>query len=413
MNKLSPKLSTEKISITFDFSNDIGVTDFIVSTSWTASVISGVDATPSAILVGPASNSTHIANHIIAGGVSGVIYQIDCTATTNLGLIYVLNGEMEIISSVSSERQKLVDFCLRQLGAPVINIEVAPEQLEDAIDVAFQHYHEYHFDGLVRDYLVHKISGTQITLADVTGFRVGDSIKSIDGLTAATIVSISNNTITTNRQIGWSKFQLNQSVKSSGTGTVTTITAIVLGDVDNGWITCGDNIVGVTKILNVSSILSSSDYMFNMQYQIMNTEMQALTKAGASMYWQTLNYLGHLDFIMKKENNFTFHRRINRLILEVAWGTDIKVNDVVVAEVYRAVDEHEYPEVYKDIWIRRYVTALIKKQWGTNMSKYSGMQLPGGLTFNGLETYNQAVLEIQKLEDEAAFGSAPLGFEIG
>src|SRR3972149_8424170 len=183
-------------------------------------------------------------------------------------------------------RQGLADYALRKLGAPVINIEVAAEQIEDAISDTMHQYVETHFDGIARDYMSYKITGTTIDLLDSTGFAVGDEIWSTDGNTSALISSVSNNTITINRQIGYDKFVANQEVRSNRTGTITNIasgtTAIVLGDVDNGWIPCPDNIVGVIQILNITSVLSSSDYMFNMQYQIMNSELQALTKAGAS-----------------------------------------------------------------------------------------------------------------------------------
>ena len=312
-------------------------------------------------------------------------------------------------------RQQLADFALRQLGAPVINIEVNDAQIEDALELTIQHYHEYHFDGINRDYYIHKLTGSVLTVADSTGFSVGDSVHSLDGgiTTHASITSVTPTSITINRQIGYDKFAINQSVKSAITGTTVIITNIVLGDMDNGWIPAGDDIVGVTKILNITSILGSGDYMFNMQYQIMMTELQALTKAGVSMYWQTLNYLGHLDFIMKKEKNFTFHRRMNRLILEIGWGTDVMVGDIVVAEVYRAVDEHVYTEVYDDIWVKRYFTALLKKQWGQNLKKYTGMQLPGGLTYNGQIIYDEAISDIEKLEEEALYSTSPLNFEIG
>lgn len=310
-------------------------------------------------------------------------------------------------------RQELADFALRQLGGGIINVEVTDAQLEDCIELAVQHFHEYHFDGIVRDYIVHKITGTQITLSDATNYVVGGKIVSADKKTSATITNVSVNTITINHQIGYDKFVINQAVTDGNLNNPTTITNITLGDIDNGWVAADDNIVGVTKILNITSILGSGDYMFNMQYQIMMTELQALTKAGASMYWQTLNYLGHLDFIMRKEKNYSFNRRQNRLYLEIAWGSDITVGDLVVAEVYRAIDENEYPEVYDDIWLKRYVTALVKKQWGINLSKYTGMQLPGGLTYNGLQIYEQAMTDIQKLEDEALYSTSPLNFEIG
>lgn len=310
-------------------------------------------------------------------------------------------------------RQQLADFALRQLGAPVLNIEVNDAQIEDALELTIQHYHEYHFDGIVRDYYIHKITGTVLTVADGTLFNVGDTISSIDGATKALISNVSVNAITINRQIGFDKFVISQTVKNVNSPTTTTISGIVIGDTDNGWIPAGDDIVGVVKILNISSILGSGDYMFNMQYQIMMTELQALTKSGASMYYQTLNYLGHLDFIMKKEKNFTFHRRMNRLMLEISWGSDVRVGDIVAAEVYRGVDETIFTEVYDDIWVKRYFTALLKKQWGVNLSKYTGMQLPGGLTYNGLQIYDQAMQDIQKLEDEALYSTSPLNFEVG
>lgn len=317
------------------------------------------------------------------------------------------------MSGKVTTRQGLVDYALRKLGAPVINIEVAAEQIEDCINDAIDQYHETHFDGIDRGYMVHKITGTTLNVVDSTGFLVGDTLQNSDGSIKALISAVYPTSIVINRQIGYEKFQANQTIKTSNLATSTTITSIVLGDVDNGWVTAGDNIVGVTKILNITSIMGSSDYMFNMQYQIMMTELQALTKAGASMYWQTMNYLGHLDFIMKKEKNFTFNRRMDRLYLEISWGTDVKVGDIIVAEVYRAVDEETFPEVYNDIWLKRYVTALLKKQWGTNLSKYTGMQLPGGLTFSGEKIYSDAMADIQKLEDEALYSTSPLNFEIG
>jgi len=310
-------------------------------------------------------------------------------------------------------RQQLADFMLRQLGAPILVIEVDAQHLEDAIELTMQQYHEYHFDSIVRDYLIHKITGTTVVVTDATGIRKGDQLLSIDGKTKALIADVQNNTITINHQIGYEKFFVNQVVRGSNNASSTIIESIVLGDVDNGYISAGDNIVGVTKILNITSILGSSDYMFNMQYQLMMTELQALTKGGASMYWQTMNYLGHLDFIMKKEKNYTFNRRMNRLYLEVAWGTDISVGDMVVAEVYRAIDETVFTEVYDDIWVKKYATALLKKQWGTNLKKYQGMQLPGGLTYNGQQTYDEAMIEIKNLEDEATYSSAPLEFAVG
>lgn len=310
-------------------------------------------------------------------------------------------------------RQELAEYALRQLGAPVINIEVADEQIEDCVELAIQYYHEYHFDGIDRDYLVHKITGSSITVADGTKFTKGDKVTSLDGNTTAMVEAIAGNVLTTNRQIGFDKFQKDQVVKSGNTGQQTTITAITLGDVDNGWIPAAENIVGVKKILNITSVLGSSDYMFNVQYQIMLSEMQNLTKAGTSYFYGVMQYLGHLDFLMKKEKDFRFNRRMNRLYLDVAWGSDIKAGDIVVAEIYRAIDDAEYSEVLDDIWLKKYTTSLIKKMWGTNLRKYQNMQLPGGITFNGQVIYDEAITELKDLEAEAIYSTSPLEFMTG
>lgn len=311
-------------------------------------------------------------------------------------------------------RQDLADFCLRQLGAPILNIEVDDAQIEDAISLGLDYYMEHHFDGITRDFLVYTLTGTKITVDNPSAFNIQDTIGSLDGLTTkALITKIENNVLTINHQIGVIKFQVNQQVMSWNTMNTAIITNIILGDEDNGYLPVDEGIVGVNKILNITSVLGSSDYLFNMQYQIMMTELQALTKAGASTYWQTMNYLGHLDFIMKKEKNFNFNRRMGRLYLEIAWGTDLNTGDIVAAEVYRTVDPEAFPDVYNDRWLKKYVTALMKKQWGINTSKYTGMQLPGGLTFNGRQTLEDAITEIALLEEEALTKGAPLFWEVG
>jgi len=318
-------------------------------------------------------------------------------------------------------RQALAEFALRQLGAPLHNVEVSDEQLDDCIENAVQYYIEHHFDGIERDYMSHQITGTQITLADATGWTGGGMITDANYLDPATnsvhagitaqIVGINGNTIITAYQNGPRKFQVGDTVTNGLNNS--TITSIVLGDVDNHWIPVPDTVMGVTKILNIQSVLGSSDYMFNVNYQIMMSEIQNLTSAGTAYFFGVQQFLGHLDFIMKKEKDFRFNRRAAQLWLDIAWSTDVKVGDICVAEVFRSSDDATYGGVLNDIWMKKYATALIKKQWGTNLSKYQGMQLPGGVTFNADKIYNDAVSEIQKLEDEAINSSAPLGFCVG
>ena len=311
-----------------------------------------------------------------------------------------------------SSRQQLADFILSQLGAPVINIEVADSQLEDNIELAVEFYIEKHFDGIEREYLSHVITGTQVTVADGSIFKPNEPVTSMDGKTSAGIVSINGNILTTSKQLGFVRFAVGDTVKNNA-GVTTTVSAITLGDVDNGWIPVSERVMGVIKILNITSILGSADYMFNAQYQIMMSEIQNLTSAGTAYFYGVQQFLGHLDFIMKKEKDFRFNRRAGELFLDIAWTTDVKVGDIVIAEIYISSDDETYPRVLNDIWLKKYATALVKKQWGTNLRKYEGMQLPGGVTFNGQKIHDEAVIEIEKLEVEAISMSAPLGFMVG
>ena len=308
-------------------------------------------------------------------------------------------------------RQELADYCLRSLGGGVIDIEVSNEQVADRIEDAIQFYHEYHFDGIERDYLVHTVSGTEYTVSDTTGWEVSNSIKSVDGLTQAKVYKIEGNVITAGHTMGAVKFAVGDTI-TNGVQTAV-ISGIVLGDVDNGYIPAAENIVGVKKIINISNILGSSDYMFNVQYQVMMSEIQNLTKGTVSYFYGVQQYLGHLDFVMKKEKDFRFNRRMDRLYIDVNWTTDLKVGDFVVAEVYRALDDGEFPEMLDDIWLKKYATAIIKKQWAGNLGKFAGVTLPGGIQYNASELYQQAEADRKWLEDEAINSTSPLEFSIG
>jgi len=415
--------------VSFDFNTDqfVSPTETILTSTWTAVVISGIDPTPNAILgIAPTISNKTVSN-IITGGVNGVSYSINCVVTTSLGQTLSMSGSLVVNTGTAStkiaSRQGLIDYCMRKLGAPLINIEIDESQLEDGLTDALQHFQEYHFDGIMRDYYVHRITATTIQLVSTAGFAVGDTLQVWDTvnatvlLTAAvtkiTAINQSTNTITIIREIGLDKFVVGQTLTNAQLSFQSVISVITLGDVDNGWIPIPDGIVGVNTILNITNILGSADYMFNMQYQIMMTELQALTKAGASTYYQTMNYLGHLDFIMKKEKNFSFNRRTNKLFLEISWATDVAAGDMVAAEVYRIVDPDQYSDVYNDQWLKKYTTAILKKQWGANIKKYTGMALPGGLTYNGQQIFDEALAEIKILDAEALDTAAPLNWLVG
>jgi len=311
-----------------------------------------------------------------------------------------------------TNRQDLADFSLRQLGGGVINIEISDDQLDDAIELAIEYYQEYHFDGIERDFLKHKVSATTMNVADATNFAIGDNIIGQTSNCLAQIIDIAGNTIAISKMKGENQFVAAEVIKNSRLNE-TTITTITLGTMDLGYIAVNDSVVGVKKVINITNVLSSSDYMFNAQYQMMLSEIQNIAAAQTQYLYGVLNYMGHLDFILRKEKTFRFNRRQNKIFLDIQWDADARVGDYLVIEVYKALDDATYSEILNDVWLKKYTTSLIKKQWGTNLKKYGGMTLPGGLTYSGKEIYDEAIQEIEKLETEARENSAPLFWEVG
>ena len=308
-------------------------------------------------------------------------------------------------------RQDLADWALRQLGAPILNVEVEDDQLDDNVELAIQYYREYHFDGIERDYLAYKITATVLTLTNATGLLVGTYLTGNTSGVKIKVKIISGNDVTITKQLGPNRLAPLETL-TDGVNTYT-IASLVAGTIDNEWIPTDPTVVGVNKILNLSSIMSSGDFIFNAQYQIMMSEIQNLTSSGFSYLYGTMNYLGNLDFVMKKERDFRFNRRWQKLYLDINWESDVAPGDYIVIDLYRYLDDAVFIDVLNDMWLKKYTTALIKKQWGGNLKKYQGMQLPGGLTYNGQQYFDEAIAEIKALEDEAINFSAPLGFMVG
>lgn len=315
-----------------------------------------------------------------------------------------------------NSRQDLAEFCLRQLGAPVVNIEIADEQMEDNIELAIEYYHEYHFDGIERDYLSLAITATKLTVADASGFSVGNVVY--QGATSdlppiATITAINGNVITIDRTINNKLFYVSATVPLTN-GTYSSIISVAdIGTVDNRYFEVEESVVGVKKLLNITNVISSSETLFNVNYQIMMSEVRNLTSQGSAYLYGTMQYLGNLDFIMKTEKDYRFNRRMGRIYVDIDWGRSVKIGDILVAEIYRYVDDKLYKKVLNDTWLKEYSTALFKKQWGTNLKKYSGMTLPGGIQYNGQQIFDEAIRDIEVLQDQAINSSAPLEFMVG
>jgi hypothetical protein len=237
------------------------------------------------------------------------------------------------------------------LGFPVIEINVDDDQLEDRIDDAIQYWQDYHFDGLQKIYYVKSVNSTDI------------SNKYID---------------------------LNNVVDSSNVAL---------------------DIVGVTRIFPLQDSQATIN-MFDLRYQLRLNELYDFTSASYVNYTLTQQHLRSLEMMFTGEVPIRFNRHMKKLLIDWAWGaSECPAGSIVVAECYAAIDAGLYNRVWNDRWIKEYATELIKRTWGNNLKKFSGLQLPGGVTLNGDKIYEEAVSEIEKLEEqmESQYG-APLEF---
>lgn len=245
--------------------------------------------------------------------------------------------------AVVTSRQGLRDYCLRALGAPVLEINVDDDQLEDRIDEALEYWKQYHYDGIERVYLKHTVTATDIT---------------------------------------------------------------------NKYIPIADAVYGITRVIPISQT-SSSKSLFDIQYQLRLHDLYDLTSTSLIYYKNVMAHIALLDMELNGPQMFRFNRLQNRLNIDLNWGSDIKEGNIIVCEAYRALDPTEFSKAWNESWLKKYVTALFKKQWATNIKKFSGIQLPGGVTLDGDKLYDEAIGEIKELEDELQNKSAPLEFFLG
>lgn len=232
--------------------------------------------------------------------------------------------------SVPASKEQLKDWCLRQLGHPVIEINVDDDQVEDRIDEAFQYFRDFHYDGVEKYYLKHQVTET---------------------------------------------------------------------DKINRYIPITDNIIGVTRIFPVGSTNASVN-MFDLRYQLRLHELYDFTSTSYVNYVLTMQHIRTLDLLFSGETPIRFSRHTNKLHIDWNWEYDIEIGEWIIIESFIVIDPDQYNDVYNDRMLKKLATAYIKKQWGANMSKFAGMQLPGGITMNGVQIFQDAVAEIKELEEE-------------
>ena len=314
-------------------------------------------------------------------------------------------------------RDQLKQYALRALGAPVLEINVDDTQLEDRLDEALDYWNLYHYEGVEQIYMKQRISASRLTLATSVAGNFDIAEKVTGQTTGATALVCresdgtvsSGTTLLVRNVVG--DFQANETLVGSS-GHTAVVAGVSLGEYDKRYIETPDYVWGVTKILSIGQA-SSSKNMFDLQYQLRLNDLYDLTSTSIIYYKTVMAHLDLLDFELNGPTSFRFNRTTNKLYLDINWESDVILGDYIIVQGYRALDPTQFGKVWNEPWLKHYTTALFKKQWATNIKKFSGIQLPGGVTLDGDKLYQEATDEIEKLEDELQNKSAPLDFFLG
>ena len=254
--------------------------------------------------------------------------------------------------SKPSTRQGLIDYCLRRLGYPVLEVNVDDDQIDDLIDDAIQYFQERHFDGVERMLLKHKITNEnkEILKTGITTTTAGSTV----GITTTTFTESQN------------------------------------------FIQLPDHVLGVERVLKMDASTLSSG-MFNIKYQIFLNDLYYYGALDLMNYAMTKTYLEDLSRIITPDTQLRFNKKNHRLYLDIDFG-QMSDDTFIIIDGYRLLDPSDAPAIYNDFWLKRYATAIIKKQWGQNLIKFNGVLLPGGVALNGREIYEDAIKEIEEIE---------------
>ena len=261
-----------------------------------------------------------------------------------------------------SSRSDLINYTKRQLGAPVLEINVADEQIDDLIDDALQFFQERHFDGVTKDYVKYQISQDDIDRGR------GPGQDNPVGIVTTTV----DKTVGVSTQF---KFQEN-----------------------SNYLPLPPDIIGVEKIFHFDGSASSTNNMFSVKYQLFLNDIYYYGATEVLNYAMTRTYLSDLDFMLTTQKQFRFNQRQDRIYIDIDWS-GVTVGDWLIFDVFKAIDPNVSTGVWNDSFLKRYVTQLVKRQWGQNLIKFQGVKLPGGVELNGREIYEDGVKELEIIRE--------------
>ena len=261
-------------------------------------------------------------------------------------------------------RAEFKEYCLRQLGAPVLEINIATEQCEDIIDDAIQFFHERHFDGVAQVYLNYKVTQDDIDRGKGAG---QDGVSGITTTSASTTIN-------------------GQSIQFDY-------------EENSNYLEIPPEIIGVTKLWRFDGTNIATNNMFSLKYQLWLNDI-AFNWGTTELlsYAMTRTYLSDIDFLLNTEKQIRFNQRMDRLYIDIDWE-GMTVGDFFVIDCWRALDPADYARVWNDSFLKPYTVALMKRQWGQNLLKFTGVKLPGGVELNGRQIYDDAEKDLERIRD--------------
>ena len=259
-----------------------------------------------------------------------------------------------------STREGFKDYCLRQLGAPVLEINVDDDQIDDLVDDALQFWQERHFDGTESQYLKYKITQDDI---DRGKARVGNQ--------GAGITTTTDSATITGSSVGFN-FEEN-----------------------SNFLKIPDDVIGVNKVFRFDSSSISSG-MFSVKYQLFLNDIYWLGASELLSYSMVKSHLETIDRLLTTDKQIRFNKTQGKLYIDIEWN-NATVDDYIIIDCYRALDPSTNQLVWNNYFLKRYATALIKRQWGQNLIKFQGVKLPGGIELNGRPIYDDAERELTEL----------------
>ena len=270
--------------------------------------------------------------------------------------------------AIPTTKATFKDYCLRNLGFGVIDINVSDAQADDSIDEALQYFAQYHYDGVERMYLKYKVSSDDITRA--TTDDTSSATDSADGTVSATFYEGKN------------------------------------------YIPMPSAVVSVINVFPFDD--QATNNMFDIRYQLRLNDLYDFSSTSIIHYQMTMQQLDYLSHLLVGEKPLRFNQHQNRLYIDMDWNNDIAADEYLIIECYRKIDPSTYTDIYDDIYLKRYATALIKRQWGANLSKFKGVQMLGGVEMDGETLYTQAQEEIQRLEEQIQLAfETPIDYMVG